>query len=163
MLVRRKTLHPQKNKTKGKNCCNTSRWLSLWLACRSYFVTQTSAPAPDSGLRIHADPRRLSVPPGASPPCVKIKEIIIKCEVSCSSYMFLSKYVCTVPFSQEVADGGLVQSLLFVKKLGHRLCSPFQQVIFNQVMDTLKEGEGGKSDLYENIWKPGACRSETCI
>ncbi len=55
--------------------------------------------------------------------------------------MLVSKRVCTVPFSQEVANGSLVQSLLFVKKLSHRLCSPFQQAIVNQVMDTLKEGE----------------------
>lgn len=43
---------------------------------RGDFVTQTSAPAPDSGLRTHANPRRPSGSPGASLPCVKTRETV---------------------------------------------------------------------------------------
>lgn len=69
--------------------------------------------------------------------------------------------LCAVPFSQEVADGGLVQSFFFVKKLGHRLCSPFQQVVLNQVMDTLKEGGVG-SQIIMNITVNQVHASQHC-
>lgn len=44
-----------------------------------------------------------------------------------------------VPFSQEVADGGLVKPLLLVEELRHRLGSPLQDAMFHQVADALQE------------------------
>lgn len=44
-----------------------------------------------------------------------------------------------VPFSQEVADGGLVKPLLLVEELRYRLGSPLQDAMFHQVADALQE------------------------
>ncbi|TNN52861.1 hypothetical protein EYF80_036961 [Liparis tanakae] len=56
---------------------------------------------------------------------------------------------CTVPFSQEVPDGGLVQSVLFVKELGHRLRSPLQQLVLHQVDHALRNVRNSA------LWIPG--------
>ena len=55
--------------------------------------------------------------------------------------------VSTVPFSQEVADGRLVQSLFFVEKLGHRLRPPLQEVVLHQVVDSLKQDGRGEISM----------------
>lgn len=59
--------------------------------------------------------------------------------------------VTIVPLSQNISDGGLVQSLLLVEKLGHWLRPPFQQVILNQVMETLQEGRMGSQICMKSI------------
>lgn len=63
----------------------------------------------------------------------------------------LTSCVCTIPLSEEISYGSLVQSLLFVQKLCHWLCLPFQQAIFNQVLNTLQHRKDGKLDLNERI------------
>lgn len=168
------------------------------LACKTHFVAQTSAPAPDSDLRIHARSQMLSVSPDAFPPCVNMKKpgkdekeknnllIYLKyiCNIDslkesrfdskgwgegsahrhgialpvqwvwqCSSHIHIctSHLGClrTVPLSQEIANGRLVQSFLFIKKLGHRCRSPFKQVVHNQVLYTLHR-ENERLELFEN-------------
>lgn len=69
--------------------------------------------------------------------------------VEAASTLMTSVCVCvsTVPFSQEVADGRLVQSLFFVEKLGHRLRPPLQEVVLHQVVDSLKQDGRGEISM----------------
>lgn len=46
--------------------------------------------------------------------------------------------VCVL-LSQETADGGLVQALLFVKKLGHGLSCMIQKSVLHQVLEPLDQ------------------------
>lgn len=57
---------------------------------------------------------------------------------------FVQKVVGFEPFSQKVADSRLVQPLLLVEKLRHGVGSPFQKVVFHQVLDAL-QGKGAET------------------
>lgn len=122
------------------------------LACKMYFVTQTSAPAPDSDQRIHARSQMLSVSPDAFPPCVNMKRRDEKEKNTLSIYL---KYICNTESLKESRFG-----------LGRGECSqtwscsscPVTLTVLLSPTDLSKP-----TRLYENCTSlPRSCQSPSC-